>query len=561
MLLSVLVLGVLSFAIIFRYIRNDLQSNNNNILHSMQYNIEQIMRDMDQYIYSFSSNPAIISRTKAVLSSENYTYAEQQSVLFINNTVDTPVNTNPYLHSAYVYYYGYNKLLCSDIGLTALEGFYDTDWVEKLQLSPWRQLLFERREIRRYEFEKRPVKILSLNRPLRSPGTAEGDGLVTLNLDANFVSSMLSKMTRYEGQMLLVFDNTGRIVLSNLDEFPPLLASLLQQNTLRYEGISYQCYQTESARYELSFYSLVPTSAGYRLATQLMLITLLSIMAVACIGSAIAISTTRRNRAHLLAIVDVLAKYEKTGEYVAAETKTGNIYDYIVLNVLSMSMYSNQMRLQLAERRYQIDLYELKALQAQINPHFLFNTLETINWKTIEVAGGHTIVNTMIENLSAILKYCLSNPEEKTTLRNEIDFTRRYIAIQNIRYRNQFTVHWDYDEALLDGDVIKLLFQPMLENSMKHGGLSFKCPVRIRIRIFRRRELLHFSITDNGVGMDLALLHQVQKALQEKWHYDTHIGLVNINQRIRLLYGETCGIHIFSRENWGTVIYFSLPVD
>ncbi len=560
MLLSVLVLSVLSIALIFRYTENDLQRSNVNTLNSMQYNVELIMRDLDQYIYIFSSNPTIISRTKAILSSTHYTYAEHQSVLFINNAVDTPVNTNPYLHSAYVYYYGYSKLLCSDIGLTKLEGFYDTDWLEKLALPVKQQRLFERRQIKRYAFEKEPTVVLTLNRALRSPGTSGGDGLVTLNLDADYVTSLLRGMVRYEGQILLVADEMGRIVLSNGGDKPRTdIAALRQPGGLLATG-SYRCYESASSQYGLSFYSLVPTRAGYLLTMQLMVTTLISVLAVGCVGSLIAVSTTRRIRAQLLSIVDTLAQYEKTGEYADTVSRTGNIYDYIVLNVLNMAMSGNRMRLQLAERKYQMDLYELKALQAQINPHFLFNTLETINWKIMELAGAHTLANEMIENLSAILKYCLSNPEEKTTLRQEIDFTRRYMSIQNIRYKNQYSILWDYQDVLLDISVMKLLFQPLLENSMKHGGLSRSRSVDIKIRICRRGDRLHFLIKDNGVGMNEERLAQVRANLQEKWHYDEHIGLVNINQRIRLLYGEGSGLRIYSKENWGTVIYFAFPL-
>jgi two-component system sensor histidine kinase YesM len=568
MMLSVLGLGVLALIIIFRYMERELEISNANLLDSMKYKVELIMRDMDQYCYSFSSNPVIITRAKDIVSSPDYSYEAQQGGLFIKNAIDMPVYTNPYLHSAYVYYYPYDRFWCSGLGLVYLDNFYDQEWVNSLEEQKSRPMWFRRRDIMPNAFERRPAEALTLSRTLYSPGTAEKDIIITLNLDARYIDKMIEALLLYEGQILLAVDPRARVVLGapNGALGHEDIASLMEGDALRIKaaGERYRVYRIAPSPYNLYFFSLVPFRAGLEPIRNLMVITFLVMFVVALAGSVIAVMTTRRGRMQLNHIITLLSEYEKTGSFPPPESRNAggsNIYDYIIYNLLGIFLRDYQMKIQLNERKYQRDLYELKALQAQMNPHFLYNVLETISWKTMELAGGYSIVNEMIENLSRILKYCLSRAEEKVTLRDEMEYTTRYTAIQKIRYDREFSVLWEYAGADLDLRVVKLLFQPIIENSMKHGGLSHTRDVKIRIRIERKKDHLYISVRDNGVGMDQQRLMEVRSSLGEKWRDDNHIGLVNTNQRLRLLYGEEYSIRIFSKKDAGTILFFRIPLD
>jgi two-component system sensor histidine kinase YesM len=569
MLLSVLGLGVLTFIIIFRYMERELEISNANLLDSMKYKVELIMRDMDQYCYSFSSNPVIISRAKDILSSPDYSYEAQQGGLFIKNTIDMPVYTNPYLHSAYVYYYGYDRFWCSGLGVMNLDNFYDQEWADSLEEQKTGPMWFRRRSIMPNAFERRPVDVLTLSRTLYSPGAAEKDIIITLNLDARYIDEMVRALILYEGQILLAVDSLGAFVLgtANAEPLGPEEASRFMDGDaprIRVSGERYRVYRIAPSPYNLRFFSLVPFRAGYQPIKDLVLITFWVMFVVAFAGSVIAVITTRRGRMQLNHIITLLSEYERTGSFPPPKSRSAdisNIYDYIIYNLLGIFLRDYQMKIQLNERKYQRDLYELKALHAQMNPHFLYNVLETISWKTMEFSGGYSIVNEMIENLSRILKYCLSRAEEKVTLRDEMEYTTRYVAIQKIRYEREFSVLWEYDEGDRDLRVIKLLFQPIIENSMKHGGLSHTRDVKIRIRIERKKGHLCISVRDNGVGMDRQRLMEVRSSLAEKWRDDAHIGLVNTNQRLRLFYGEAYSFSVFSKKDRGTILFFRIPLD
>jgi two-component system sensor histidine kinase YesM len=571
MLLLVLCLGGLLTIIIFRYIENDLKRSNTNLLESMKNRIEFILRDMEQYFFNFSSNPMLIVRTKEIISSWQYSYGTQQSVLFVNNAINTPVYTNPYLYSVYIYYYGYDSLLCSGAGRVNIADFFDQEWVKDLNRHGNSYTWFKRRSIMPNSFEKESVEVLTLSRPLYSPGVSRSDGILTLNLNADYIVEMFHELEVYEKQRLVVMDSNGKVVLSNMptqemygEEQMALSISAGYNVPVFIDGKKYLLFKLGPSAYGMWYFSLVPTGSSYQLATELITFTFLALIVVTVIGFLIAAITTKRSRDRLIEIIGIFSEYEKTGNFPASENRyaeASNIYDYIIYNLLGIFVKEHRMKTQLRERKIRQDLYELKALQAQINPHFLYNILETLNWKAIELTGGYTGINEIIENLNHILKYCLSRAEERVSLRNEIEYTKCYMAIQNIRFNNRFRLIWKCKEEDLNLKVAKLLFQPFIENSIKHGGQLDARGVEIKIRILHKNNELRIFIIDNGTGMEQQRLLEVRNSLAKSWQDDNHIGLINTNQRLRLMYGEDFSVKIFSRENKGTVIFITIPIE
>ena len=133
-------------------------------------------------------------------------------------------------------------------------------------------------------------------------------------------------------------------------------------------------------------------------------------------------------------------------------------------------MDQSNTKIQLSERRYRQVVAELVALQYQINPHFLFNTLQSINFEILNITQKPIFVNTMIEHLSEILRYSLENPLQMANIGEEIEFTKKYIEIQRYRFDENFDVTWDYDEDILNHKTLRLLLQPIIENSINYGA-------------------------------------------------------------------------------------------
>ena len=198
---------------------------------------------------------------------------------------------------------------------------------------------------------------------------------------------------------------------------------------------------------------------------------------------------------------------------------------------------------------------EIKVLQAQINPHFLYNTLDALNWKALQHQDAE--MTTLIRSLCDFYRISLSNGDEFIPIKDEIKHVECYLKIQSIRFKNQFTYDLEVEPHLLSMYCLKILLQPLIENAITHGLRPLDHPGEIHIRIFTQENNIIMTVEDNGVGMSEQMLDEVNNGLSNQALHK--YGLYNINQRIRLTYGETYGIHIQSQLNSGTKVTVTIP--
>ncbi|TBL80887.1 sensor histidine kinase [Paenibacillus thalictri] len=201
---------------------------------------------------------------------------------------------------------------------------------------------------------------------------------------------------------------------------------------------------------------------------------------------------------------------------------------------------------------------EIQILQAQINPHFLYNTLGSIS--NVVRLGQLDKVDPVIRSLIAILEYGVSDASEKVTLHEEIDNVKDYLQIQNIRYNKEFKLSQHIHNELLEYPVFRMLLQPIVENSIFHGYQGGRIEGRLYINAFRENERFIVEVKDDGVGMTeaesqrLLLREDDERKVSRK-----RIGLHNIHDRIRLNYGESYGLTILSEPGKGTVVRAEFP--
>ena len=201
---------------------------------------------------------------------------------------------------------------------------------------------------------------------------------------------------------------------------------------------------------------------------------------------------------------------------------------------------------------------ELKALQSQINPHFLYNTLDMINWMAQKNMNKE--ISLAVKNLAKFYKLSLNKGKDITTIRNEVEHSKLYVNLQNMRYDNRITLITRLDESLMDCSIPKITFQPIIENSINHGILGRGMENgSILISGYISQNNLIIQISDDGIGIEKEVLPLILKEnnLQTK---GSGYGLKNINQRIKLLYGESYGLSFTSNYGFGTTVEITLPV-
>ncbi|CAI3573659.1 sensor histidine kinase [Clostridium neonatale] len=193
----------------------------------------------------------------------------------------------------------------------------------------------------------------------------------------------------------------------------------------------------------------------------------------------------------------------------------------------------------------------IMSLNIQLNPHFLYNTLNVINWIAIE--NNEKEISKMIISLSSMLRYTAHNNEEISDFKKDLEWLKKYIYIMQNRFENKFNVFYEIDEDVEFYKVPKLFLQPFVENSIIHGFSMIDSGGSLKITGRLEGEMVYFSVEDNGRGMDNKRIKEVMETNTD------NIGIRNVNNRIKLIYGDKYGVTIQSEINRGTRITINLP--
>ena len=191
------------------------------------------------------------------------------------------------------------------------------------------------------------------------------------------------------------------------------------------------------------------------------------------------------------------------------------------------------------------------ALQSQINPHFIYNTLETVKYM---ILMDDKRASRTVQQLGALMRLSIGNREKTCSISEELQCARLYVELQSVRYEGRFIYQEDVDEALMNCRIIRFVIQPILENAIQHGLVEDRV-VRIRLQVCAKAEEIQICVHDDGAGIDSARL----KVLKEELGRHGGVGLKNIHERIRLAYGDGYGLSIESDRSYGTSIKMNIP--
>lgn len=271
----------------------------------------------------------------------------------------------------------------------------------------------------------------------------------------------------------------------------------------------------------------------------------------------------------MVRLMELIGKGEsKTRILIPEKNEIGTMSSYIN-QMLDKIDESNERIMNTQKSLYQAELIkkktQLSALQSQINPHFLYNTLDCI--KSIALARDVREIVEITSSMVVIFRYAIRE-DELVTVEDELDSVRRYLNIMNIRYRDKFFLEVDIDPGLHGFKTLKMILQPVVENSIYHGLEPKRGRGCIMIRAgIQEKDIVYFKVIDNGKGIPPDELSSLRKRLGSapdllKASGDSRrsIGLANINSRIKIQFGEQYGIDVDSRENEETCVVIRLPV-
>lgn len=253
--------------------------------------------------------------------------------------------------------------------------------------------------------------------------------------------------------------------------------------------------------------------------------------------------------------MDVKIEYPEKDELFTIAHQFNEMAGRINHLVKTLEKQKNDIRIAVEQKRKS----EIKALEAQINPHFLYNTLDLINWIAIE--NQQEMISEMLSRLGGLLRYSFSNIYTMVLLEEELEWIKKYIALQKMRFNNSFDCVYEIAEEALGFPIYKLLLQPIIENAILHGfeGMKSGGLIKIAASVSKDNTLI-IVISDNGNGIDENVLLKIKEYIKDDTLFDgDNIGIRNIVNRIKLYYSGEADIEIESIKGSGTKITLRLP--
>ncbi|WP_240414364.1 sensor histidine kinase [Paenibacillus periandrae] len=564
LLIPLTILGTLSLLITQNYIKEDINKNSVNVLKQTKENIELILSETDPMSLVYGYDLKVIEALSSIMKNSSLTHEELISFDILKSFLSAPANARPYIDSFYIYMpNATGRFISSKQGLSDLQTYNDKEWYSHfIEKDEKVKLWIEPRKVKQFEFESMTTPLVTIYQRIEST-----NGVIVLNIRPIYIENVLKSLSTFPEQCILVVNENNQIIFS--DRQPEYLKELNMESinksneafyTIKLANESYIISQLNSARYGWKYISIVPQRALYEVPFRIIQITMLLLLISFMLGLVLAYYLTSNRYKQIANIIDIIDSAEKGNPLPSLPEGVKDEYAYIVQNIVKTFIEQSYLKVQLSERRYKLQVAQFTALQSQINPHFLFNTLEAVNWETIALTGKPNQVTKIIDNLSEILRYSLTNPEERVSLQTEIKNVKSYLEIQKYRYEDKFDLEWDYDPKVIGFRVMKLLLQPLIENSIYHGIKEKEGHGLIRIKIRLKESALHIAIVDNGLGMHRDTLQMLRKNVETQHEYSEHIGLFNTNKRLKLAYGEAHGITIRSKEGWGTAVYLKIPM-
>ncbi|CAN7484027.1 sensor histidine kinase [Paenibacillus sp. LjRoot153] len=385
-------------------------------------------------------------------------------------------------------------------------------------------------------------------------------GQLRVDVQAETIRSMLSKANVVRNSTTFLVDQNQQIVLSS----DPSVTTLVNLPDTLDDAVS-TTWQTNNNYYlfrqlpsNWGMVTVIPlhevVQQSHQLRNDLLVILLIVTVIAYLLAYLFSFSVTRRitqltsrlrdvQKGNLIALAQTQGR-DEIGELIQT-------YNYMIEQISSM----NKEHYRLGQ---EVKNAELKALQSQINPHFLYNTLDLINW--MADSGLNTDIKKVVKALARFYKVSLSSGKDIITLREELQHVSFYVQIQNIRFENKIDFQIDVPEDLLSHPIPKITLQPLVENAILHGILGrTQREGSISIRAYLEDQTMHLLIKDDGVGMSPNLIEDMMAGISRSRIGGSSFGVKNVGERIRHYFGDPAKLTYRSVPGVGTEVEITFP--
>lgn len=426
----------------------------------------------------------------------------------------------------------------------------------------------------RHSFFDTDDEVISLSREVQSYENGTFRGVILINLNMNKITEICNSFQEKQENFICIINDKGELVYEqqngrerfafdekeNRQELNTALGKTKESCfRLNYRGEKYLITRTDMKTTGWTLVSMVPYKS---VMAETMAISGVMILAVAI---TLIVTLLLLNRI-LTGVVKPLKKLEKYMVQVNPDNMDQRMEILTDDEIGHLSMKFNQMvdrirnlKEQVIEEQEDKRKYELQALQAQINPHFLYNTLDSIIWMA-ETNDSNIVA--MTEALAKLFRISLNKGNEEISLERELEHVKNYLIIQSMRYADKFTYEISAEPGVERCRTIKLILQPIVENCIYHGIKKKRGTGKITIRAYRREQNLIIEVSDDGCGMPEEICRKIlSDEIESENISGSGIGVKNVNERIQLRFGKKYGLSYSSEEGVGTTVTYVLPYN
>lgn len=543
----VLIIPILCFSLYlqaqtWRTMKNNLQRELEGELNTANHMLQMIMEKYDMVLYDFCTDDEIIELVEAINEAEKPSdamkYQIRRSLAHICNRNSGVEGITLITESGTVCFY--DKEAAS---------FVSTKWANRIPAVDMRnQMALYQGSTYVLGDEANPLHMLQLTRRLADYRNINRQiGTVVLSVD----QSVLWEDIKVSNKSTVYVCESDQIIAA-ID--PAQIGTSISKKSRR----GYRVLDAKNAKTGWDVYHFYSTVRYDQLVKANICIGLGSLAALTGLSILLVTLMTRPVLEQVGRLVYAMSEIEN-GNFDVQISGVDHPTNEVERIVAGFNAMSGQLK-QLVERVKQSTVdqknAELQAMEAQIDPHFLYNTLDTINWKALE--HDEFEISSMVGALADILRYSIRNPGDMVSIGQELSWLERYIMLQKEKLDQPLTVETDIPEELSGYRIHKLLLQPFVENAINHGFRRMTKPCRIEISMKLAGAQFYIRIRDNGCGMSQKLVNELNDKNTSAGH---HVGVANVRKRLELYYGEDHEMYFESREGQGTSVHLFIRAE
>ncbi len=554
---ALLLVAVTTYMTLVTQMRRMSQSNDNDI-EAVRTNISLVLNTVvtqNTYLTGMTRTNMVMQKA---LKREALSYTDAIYLRNVISSLSSMTSAYDYVDSVLIYMDGYDRALTS-IGLTNLSEEDYKSWYNVYEMMS--------------EEERICIAPILVNEGMTSERQQLAvccrlvtmKGCVVVRLNVEHLQDVFASLQTNDAQSMYLVDSEGRLLaaagnMDAADELRTVMARSIANGNTREFWVrmgEHDCLLSWQPYSDPDFYivatvdrSMILEGLGERLAPLLMM----TVVVLAAIIF-LAYTNTKRSFDEINLMLQMFEDAEAGKTIERPKRKVNDEYDIIMNNILMMFLNNTYLNIQLKEKQYRQQNAELTALQLQINPHFLYNTLQTLDMEARKLNDDGRI-SAVVGYVSDILKYSLTNPQQSVTLREELDYLKKYVEVQHYRFGDRFIIYYEIDDDVMDNEVFRMMLQPVVENSLLHA-LRGNERGYMKVRARHIGDAVDIRVIDNGEGMTREELLALRKKIIDR--NSRSIGLTNLDRRLKLRYPGMGGLRICSIKNFGTSVSFRIP--